>query len=169
MAADVHAEDLGRAGFCLPGRVRELDSSRLPAATDQHLRLDDDGRAELFRGSTGLDGIQGKTAVGDRNPEPPEESPCPDARAGPKRARVYRLHRDRPRVLCEHLSAVSRASIIVLIALGATFAGFVLATNAKRLGSDESETVPSVAASPQSARLDWRDDAATRASRSSSP
>jgi hypothetical protein len=52
---------------------------------------------------------------------------------------------------------VSRASIIVLIALGATFAGFVLASNAKRLGSDESESVPSVAASPQSAKLDWRE------------
>ncbi len=52
---------------------------------------------------------------------------------------------------------MSRVSIIVLIALGATFAGFVLATNAKRLGSDEPEAAPSVAASPQAARLGWRE------------
>ena len=52
---------------------------------------------------------------------------------------------------------MSRASIIVLIALGATFAGFVLASNAKRLGSDAPDTVPTVAASPQFAELDWRE------------
>jgi len=50
---------------------------------------------------------------------------------------------------------MSRTSVIVLIALGATFAGFVLASNAQRLGGDEPETTPSVAAGPQSARLDW--------------
>jgi hypothetical protein len=59
--------------------------------------------------------------------------------------------------VCEHLSAVSRASIIVLIALGATFAGFVLASNAQRLRGDEPDVAPSVAASPQSAKLDWRE------------
>ena len=52
---------------------------------------------------------------------------------------------------------MSRVSIIVLIALGATFAGFVLATNAKRLGSDAPDTAPTVAASPQFAELDWRE------------
>ncbi len=52
---------------------------------------------------------------------------------------------------------MSRASIIVLIALGATFAGFVLASNAKRLGSDAPDTAPTVAASPQFAELDWRE------------
>jgi hypothetical protein len=59
--------------------------------------------------------------------------------------------------VCEHLSAVSRASIIVLIALGATFAGFVLASNAQRLRGTEPDVAPSVAASPQSAKLDWRE------------
>jgi hypothetical protein len=57
--------------------------------------------------------------------------------------------------VCEHLCGVSRASIIVLIALGATFAGFVLASNAQRLRGDEPAVEPSVAASPQSATLDW--------------
>jgi hypothetical protein len=52
---------------------------------------------------------------------------------------------------------VSRTSVIVLIALGATFAGFVLASNAQRLSDDEPETAPSVAAGPQSATLDWRE------------
>jgi hypothetical protein len=59
--------------------------------------------------------------------------------------------------VCEHLCAVSRTSIIVLIALGATFAGFVLASNAQRLRGDEPDVSPSVAASPQSAALDWRE------------
>jgi hypothetical protein len=59
--------------------------------------------------------------------------------------------------LCEHPGGVSRTSIIVLLALGATFAGFVLASNAQRLRDDDPEVVPSVAASPQSASLDWRE------------
>jgi hypothetical protein len=53
---------------------------------------------------------------------------------------------------------VSRTTLIVLIALGATFAGFVLASNAQRLTDDgEEEVVTSVAAGPQSAELDWRE------------
>lgn len=52
---------------------------------------------------------------------------------------------------------MSRTSVIVLIALGATFAGFVLASNAQRLSDDEPETSPSVAAGPQAANLDWRE------------
>ena len=51
---------------------------------------------------------------------------------------------------------MSRSSIIVLLALGATFAGFVLASNAQRIrGDDAAATTPSVAAGPQSANLDW--------------
>jgi len=53
---------------------------------------------------------------------------------------------------------VSRTTLIVLIALGATFAGFVLASNAQRLTDDgEEEVVTSVAAGPQVAELDWRE------------
>jgi hypothetical protein len=52
---------------------------------------------------------------------------------------------------------VSRTSIIVLIALGATFAGFVLASNAQRLSGDETAPETSVAAGPQTAELDWRE------------
>jgi hypothetical protein len=52
---------------------------------------------------------------------------------------------------------MSRTTIIVLIALGATFAGFVLASNAQRLRDDEPTTSESVAAGPQTARLDWRE------------
>ena len=73
MAADVHSEDLGGARFRLVGRVCELDASGLPAATDQHLGLDDDGQTELLGGLTGLGGIQRETTVGDRNPEATEQ------------------------------------------------------------------------------------------------
>jgi hypothetical protein len=52
---------------------------------------------------------------------------------------------------------VSRTSIIVLIALGATFAGFVLASNAQRLRGEEPAAETSVAAGPQLAQLDWRE------------
>jgi hypothetical protein len=52
---------------------------------------------------------------------------------------------------------VSKTTTIVLIALGATFAGFVLASNAQRLRGDEPDVQPSVAAGPQSASLGWRE------------
>jgi hypothetical protein len=52
---------------------------------------------------------------------------------------------------------VSKTTTIVLIALGATFAGFVLASNAQRLRGDEPDVQPSVAAGPQSANLGWRE------------
>ena len=53
---------------------------------------------------------------------------------------------------------MSRTTLIVLIALGATFAGFVLASNAKRLTADDDEEIAtSVAAGPQTADLDWRE------------
>jgi hypothetical protein len=50
---------------------------------------------------------------------------------------------------------LSRSSLIVLLALGATFAGFVLATNAQRLRGDDTRVEPSVAAGPQTADLGW--------------
>lgn len=54
---------------------------------------------------------------------------------------------------------MGRTRIIVLLALGATFAGFVLASNAQRLGDDDddADVVSSVAASPQAVTLDWRE------------
>jgi hypothetical protein len=52
---------------------------------------------------------------------------------------------------------VSKTTLIVLIALGATFAGFVLASNAQRLTSDEESIPTSVAAGPQTAELGWRE------------
>jgi hypothetical protein len=52
---------------------------------------------------------------------------------------------------------VSRTTLIVLIALGATFAGFVLASNAQRLSDDDAEIETSVAAGPQTAQLGWRE------------
>jgi hypothetical protein len=51
---------------------------------------------------------------------------------------------------------VSKTTLIVLLALGATFAGFVLVSNA-RLREESGEVVTSVAAGPQTAELDWRE------------
>jgi hypothetical protein len=58
---------------------------------------------------------------------------------------------------CASINRVSRTTLIVLIALGATFAGFVLASNAQRLSSDDPEIETSVAAGPQTAELGWRE------------
>ena len=52
---------------------------------------------------------------------------------------------------------MSRSSLIVLLALGATFAGFVLASNAERIRGDDSSVTPSAAAGPQTAELDWNE------------
>ena len=51
---------------------------------------------------------------------------------------------------------MSRSTIIVLLALGATFAGFVLASN-ERLRGGGSKVAPTVAAGPQLAPLDWKE------------
>jgi hypothetical protein len=58
--------------------------------------------------------------------------------------------------VCEH-QLVSKTTLIVLIALGATFAGFVLASNAQRLSDDDDQIETSVAAGPQTADLSWRE------------
>lgn len=52
---------------------------------------------------------------------------------------------------------MSRTTLVVLIALGATFAGFVLASNARRLSGDDAVVESSVAAGPQTAELRWRE------------
>jgi hypothetical protein len=51
---------------------------------------------------------------------------------------------------------VSRSTVIVLLALGATFAGFVFASSG-RLRAGESDIAPTVAAGPQTAPLHWRE------------
>ena len=53
--------------------------------------------------------------------------------------------------------AVSRPTTIILVALGATLAGLLLATNAKRLQGDNAAEAPSVAAGPQKETLRWRE------------
>jgi len=55
------------------------------------------------------------------------------------------------------MADVNRTTIIVLVALGATLAGFALASNATRLGASEDAPVASVAAGPQKADLEWRE------------
>jgi hypothetical protein len=51
---------------------------------------------------------------------------------------------------------VSRSTVIVLLALGATFAGFVFASN-ERLRGGQSDITRTVAAGPQTATLHWRE------------
>lgn len=58
--------------------------------------------------------------------------------------------------VCEH-GRVSRTTIIVLIALGAAVAGFVLSSAAERLRDDEPAPQPSAAAGPQVAEVGWRE------------
>ncbi|MGH3137784.1 MAG: hypothetical protein ACRDPV_14970 [Gaiellaceae bacterium] len=52
---------------------------------------------------------------------------------------------------------MSRTTIIVLVALGATLAGFALASNATRRTGAEDVPVASVAAGPQKVELEWRE------------
>jgi len=52
---------------------------------------------------------------------------------------------------------MSRMTIIVLVALGATLAGLALSTNAGRLQDDEAAPRERPAASPQRATLGWRE------------
>jgi hypothetical protein len=59
--------------------------------------------------------------------------------------------------VCEHPGGVSRSTIIVLLAVGATFVGFLVASNAERLRGGRDEVTPSVAAGPQSATLGWKE------------
>jgi hypothetical protein len=52
---------------------------------------------------------------------------------------------------------VSRTTIIVLVAVGATLAGFAIASNADRLRGETSSPETSGPAGPQTAELDWRE------------
>lgn len=58
--------------------------------------------------------------------------------------------------MCEH-AAVSRTTIVVLVALGATLAGFALVSNASRLRDTQEVPDASVVAGPQTADLGWRE------------
>lgn len=52
---------------------------------------------------------------------------------------------------------MSRTAIIVLVALGAAFAGFAFSSASDRLRGGDSEVETSVAADPQTAKLEWRE------------
>jgi hypothetical protein len=54
VAVDVHPQDRTRVRFGLVRAVGELDPTRLPAPTCEHLRLDDDLTAELLGGGARL-------------------------------------------------------------------------------------------------------------------
>ena len=73
MTADVHPEDLARTCLGLVSARRELDAAGFPAPARQHLRLDDDGEAELLRGSPRPSRVGRETPVRHRDPVLPEE------------------------------------------------------------------------------------------------
>ena len=73
VAVDVEAEDVARLRLGVGGIVGELDAAGLAAAAGQHLRLDDDGAAELLGRLARLLGRGGEPSVGDRDPDAPEE------------------------------------------------------------------------------------------------
>jgi len=52
---------------------------------------------------------------------------------------------------------MSRTTILVLVALGAALAGFAFSSAAERLRDEKTDSAASVAASPQSAELGWRE------------
>ncbi|MBA3374519.1 MAG: hypothetical protein H0U00_01655 [Actinobacteria bacterium] len=52
---------------------------------------------------------------------------------------------------------MSRKTILILVAFGAAAAGFTFSTAAKRLQDEEPAAEASVAASPQTASVDWRE------------
>jgi hypothetical protein len=58
-----------------------------------------------------------------------------------------------------------RSTMLVFVVLGVALAALALSTTAGRLGGGKSETEPSVAAGPQSARLDWREPYGSGANR----
>ena len=67
VAVDVEAENVLRLLLGVVGALRELHAAGLAAAARQHLRLDDDGAAELLRRSARLLRRVGTAAVGDGN------------------------------------------------------------------------------------------------------
>ena len=73
MAADVETEDLARALGGLLGRRRQLDAAGLAAPAGEHLRLDDDGAAELGCGRLRLAGRERDAPLRDGDAEAREQ------------------------------------------------------------------------------------------------
>src|SRR5919108_109714 len=73
MAADVEAEDVARPRLRVVGIVSELDPARLAAPAREHLRLDDDGAAELLGGPSRFLRGRRQPPVRDGYAEAPEE------------------------------------------------------------------------------------------------
>jgi hypothetical protein len=57
------------------------------------------------------------------------------------------------------MATMSRTTMLVLVALGATLAGFALSSNARRLQDEPTTTRARPAAGPQRATLGWRETA----------
>src|SRR4029453_1432725 len=146
VAADVHSEDLPGSRLDLVAVGRELDAARLAATADQHLRLDDDGVAELLGGCPRLGRARRQTTVGDRDAVAPEEIlPLVLVQVQGARESTASIRPDR-RLAVRASGGVSRTTIIVLLALGATVVGFLLASSAERLRGKDTDTAPSAPA-----------------------
>ncbi len=73
VTADVEPEDVARTRLRVRRCLGELDAACLAAPAGEHLRLDDDGAAELLRGLTRLERARGEPAVRDGDADTPEE------------------------------------------------------------------------------------------------
>ena len=73
VAVDVEPEDVACLRLGVGGIVGELDAAGLAAAAGEHLRLDDDGAAELLGRLARLLRRRREPAVRDRDPDAPEE------------------------------------------------------------------------------------------------
>jgi hypothetical protein len=73
VTSDVQAENVRRPGRGLIRRFGELDPSGLAAPAGEDLRLDDDGAAQLGRCCACLLRARREHALGDRDPELPEQ------------------------------------------------------------------------------------------------
>jgi hypothetical protein len=62
--------------------------------------------------------------------------------------------------VCKHAS-VSRTTALVFVAAGAVLAGFAFSATASRGNDENAPTEPILAASPQQAKLDWRESYGT--------
>src|SRR6266511_5595924 len=73
VAADVEPEDVARLLLGVGGVLGKLYAAGLAATSGEDLGLDDDRTAERRRGGAGFLRGDGKTSVGDRDADAPEE------------------------------------------------------------------------------------------------
>ncbi len=148
------------------GELASLMPPAFPRPPMSTCALTTTGAAELLGRGPGLGRARREQALRDGDPVPPEELLALILVQVQSAGESTASTRHAPSRTCEH-HRVSKTTLIVLIALGATFAGFVLASNAQRLSGDDEERSPR--ASPPARRPPtWTGGSPTDRSASSS-